>query len=111
MPMPPPAPPRLSTTTDWPRSRVMASATGRPTTSASPPGGNGTTIVIVLLGYGACATARPAAATRPAATKIRRNIGGTPRDVLLACYKSGQGAAQESFHHENCCLSFPGPAG
>ncbi|WP_382327073.1 hypothetical protein ACFJGX_21970 [Hydrogenophaga sp. UC242_50] len=50
MPMPPPAPARLTTTTDWLRWRAMASATGRPTTSATPPGGKGTTMVTGLLG-------------------------------------------------------------
>src|SRR5690606_30595518 len=45
MPMPPPAPARFSTTTGCPRLRLIASATGRPTVSATPPGGKGTIIV------------------------------------------------------------------
>ena len=50
MPMPPPAPPLFSTTTGWSRIRASASATGRPTVSATPPGGKGTTMVSGLLG-------------------------------------------------------------
>ena len=46
MPMPPPAPGLLSTITGCFRSRLIASATGRATVSATPPGGNGTTIVM-----------------------------------------------------------------
>ena len=50
MPMPPPAPALFSITTGWPRSRDIASATGRATMSASPPGGNGTIMVMGLAG-------------------------------------------------------------
>ena len=51
MPMPPPAPGLFSMTTGCFRSRLIASATGRATVSATPPGGNGTIIVIVWSGY------------------------------------------------------------
>jgi hypothetical protein len=45
MPSAPPAPALFSTTTLCLSSRASASATGRATVSATPPGGNGTTIV------------------------------------------------------------------
>ena len=50
MPTPPPAPERFSTTTGCFRMRVIASASGRPVMSATPPGGNGTTIAMALAG-------------------------------------------------------------
>src|SRR5215475_7415911 len=52
----PPAPERLSTTTDLPRSFSSACATGRAARSACPPGGNGTTIVMLRKGQ-PCAAA------------------------------------------------------
>src|SRR5262245_6449551 len=52
----PPAPERLSTTTDLPRNFSSACATGRAARSACPPGGNGTTIVMLRKGQ-ACAAA------------------------------------------------------
>src|SRR6478735_12328555 len=89
MPMPPPAPPLFSITTGWPRSRDMASATGRPTMSASPPGGNGTTMVTGLEGKGAWARARPAVAARTTARAARRSMGKSPCSAL-ACYFAPQ---------------------
>jgi hypothetical protein len=50
MPTPPPAPCLFSTTTGWPRSRPIASATGRAVMSATPPGGKGTIIEMGRLG-------------------------------------------------------------
>jgi hypothetical protein len=50
MPSAPPAPTLLSTTTVCFSCFESASATGRATVSASPPGGNGTIIVIGLSG-------------------------------------------------------------
>jgi hypothetical protein len=41
--------------TGWPNCRLIASATGRATVSATPPGGKGTTIVMVLEGHLSCA--------------------------------------------------------
>src|SRR5690606_38634265 len=54
----------FSMTTLWPSSRDSASATGRATVSATPPGGNGTIMVTARSGY--CAWAQHAA--RPSAT-------------------------------------------
>jgi hypothetical protein len=71
MPSAPPAPARLSTTTDCLSSRPSASATGRATVSATPPGGNGTIIVIGLSGH-VCACA--AAATTSEANSRQRNV-------------------------------------
>src|SRR6187549_2361645 len=48
--MVPPAPPRLSITTCWPRISESFAASGRATVSVPPPGGNGTIILIGLLG-------------------------------------------------------------
>ena len=56
-PSAPPAPTRLSTTTDWPRSLPRPSATGRAAMSAWPPGANGTTMVMPCDGQDDCAEA------------------------------------------------------
>jgi hypothetical protein len=50
VPSEPPAPPRLSTTTDWPSAWRRPSAITRPITSVEPPAANGTIIVMVLFG-------------------------------------------------------------
>src|SRR3954452_1658942 len=71
MPSAPPAPARFSTTTGCLSSRASASATGRATVSATPPGGNGTIIVIVFSGQLDCANA--AAATTSVATTSERD--------------------------------------
>ena len=47
MPNPPPAPARFSTTMVALSSRASASATGRATVSATPPGGKGTIMVML----------------------------------------------------------------
>jgi len=72
----PPAPGLFSITTGCFNSRDSASATGRATVSATPPGGNGTIIVIGLSGYwanaaddAANATAAMAARAKSAATR------------------------------------------
>src|SRR5664279_2622725 len=57
MPMPPPAPGLFSMMMGALRTRLIASATGRATISATPPGGNGTTIAIGFDGYASCACA------------------------------------------------------
>src|SRR6185436_6286780 len=57
MPIPPPAPALFSTTIFWPSDFSIATAVGRPVRSATPPGGNGTIIVIGLAGNGSCANA------------------------------------------------------
>src|SRR5690606_40451901 len=48
-----------------PSSRDSASATGRATVSATPPGGNGTIIVMARSGYWACPQAAASASTAP----------------------------------------------
>jgi hypothetical protein len=60
LPSIPPAPDRLSTTTDLPRIRSSAAATGRAARSACPPGGNGTMMAMLRVGCQVCALARPA---------------------------------------------------
>src|SRR5262245_54263382 len=60
MPMLPPAPPRLSTTTCWPQDSVILCATRRAMVSVAAPGANGTTMRIGRVGY--CASAACAAA-------------------------------------------------
>ena len=72
MPIAPPAPALFSITTDCFRSRDIASAIGRATVSATPPGGNGTTIVIVRSGY--CAKAADAANAREATAAARESL-------------------------------------
>src|SRR6202011_3678097 len=54
MPMPPPAPDLFSMTMGALSTRLMASAAGRATISATPPGGNGTTSAIGFDGYASC---------------------------------------------------------
>src|SRR5688572_23607545 len=55
MPTAPPAPVRFTTTTGCLRAFSICEASGRPTISATPPGGNGTIMVIGFEGYGSCA--------------------------------------------------------
>ena len=50
MPTPPPAPALFSTITGCFSMRPIASASGRAVMSATPPGGNGTTIVTGFVG-------------------------------------------------------------
>src|SRR5215831_4729185 len=70
MPSAPPAPARFSTTTDCLSSRESASATGRATVSATPPGGNGTIIVIGRSGHVcACAAVTTAAASEASSSE------------------------------------------
>src|SRR5262250_2504147 len=76
VPMLPVAPPTFSMMMVWPSAVRMPSAIRRPTTSVSPPGGNGTIIVIGRDGY-ACAraargTAGSAAAPAARCRKFRR---------------------------------------
>src|SRR4030095_4522504 len=71
MPMPPPAPALFSMTTGEPSARPIASASGRPTISATPPGGNGTIIVIGFDGYASCAAGGDAAASAATSTITR----------------------------------------
>src|ERR671914_1517329 len=51
MPTAPPAPVRFTTTTGCFQIFSICAASGRPTMSATPPGGNGTTIVTGFEGY------------------------------------------------------------
>src|SRR5512143_2468623 len=63
----PPAPGRLSTMTCCPHASVSFCPTSRARMSVAPPGGNGTTIRIGLVGYaGACAPAGGTIADRAA---------------------------------------------
>src|SRR5258706_11328865 len=55
----PPAPPRFSTTTDWPHFAVSRAAIVRAVMSVPPPGANGTMSVTGFVGQ-ACAKAEPA---------------------------------------------------
>src|SRR6187200_3433138 len=73
MPIAPPAPGLFSITTGCFSSRDSASATGRATVSATPPGGNGTIIVIGLSGY--WANAADDAAVNATAAMAARAIG------------------------------------
>src|SRR5258706_13553798 len=57
------APPRLSTTTDWPRYSPSFGASTRATMSLVPPGGKPTRKRIGFEGKGACAAAGNAAAS------------------------------------------------
>jgi hypothetical protein len=71
--MPPPAPARFSITTGWPKSRDMASATGRATKSAKPPGGKGTIMVMERVGQVLWAPTKVAAeSSKPASNAERR---------------------------------------
>src|SRR4249920_642997 len=74
----PPAPPRLSTTTGWPRALDMRSPTMRPTMSALPPAAKGTIRRIGRSGYLANATRGSSASAETApslAMTLRREIG------------------------------------
>src|ERR1044071_419948 len=57
LPTAPPAPGRFDTTTGCFRIFSIAAAVGLPVTSATPPGGKGTIIVIARDGNDSCATA------------------------------------------------------
>src|ERR1700682_1890396 len=57
MPMAPPAPALFSMTIGALSTRLIASAAGRATMSATPPGGNGTISAIGFDGYASCACA------------------------------------------------------
>src|SRR4051812_19369899 len=78
MPMPPPAPALFSMITGCFRKRLIASAAGRATMSATPPGGNGTIMVIGLLGYASWASNGAGnAATSVANATMRRWVRRT----------------------------------
>src|ERR1044072_7594319 len=72
--MPPPAPPLFSTTTLRASFSARCAASGRAAKSAVPPGGNGTTMVIVRAGQASCACRRSGA--RSAGTS------GSPADIV-----------------------------
>ena len=71
MPVAPPAPTRFSTTTVCFSSLPSASATGRATVSATPPGGKGTIMVMGLSAGQPWAQTAPLA-SRPVAVAINR---------------------------------------
>src|SRR5882672_9363329 len=66
MPTPPPAPARFSTTIGCLSTRPIASAIGRATVSATPPGGKGTIIVTGRFGYSCALSGKPAINSRSA---------------------------------------------
>src|SRR5262245_18010250 len=82
--MTPPAPPRFSITSVWPRFSCRAGATLRVTMSVPPPGAAGTTRRIGLAGY--CASA--GAARSPARASAMNRITAPPpkngRDLVEA---------------------------
>src|SRR5215211_6379597 len=88
----PPAPPTFSMMTGWPSNGRMRSAMMRATTSVDPPGGNGTTSVMVRAGQvWPCASMMPANAASATATislimlvhPHRRSPPGTVGQLLL----------------------------
>src|ERR1700729_3470424 len=85
-PIVPPAPPRLSMITATPSAADSLSAMARANTSFEPPGGNGTTNVMLRLGQG-CAWGFPpmtAGIAAPVwARKRRRFISGLPAFAAL----------------------------
>ena len=82
-PMVPPAPARLSTTTDWPSRAARFCASGRPTRSVVPPAANGTTKVIGLVGHSCAAAKLPQsierAQARPAIFSLCVNTNSSDR--------------------------------
>src|SRR5688572_27611998 len=78
--MAPAAPARLSTTTGCPSGSAMCCAMSRPMVSTAPPGGHGTTILIGLFGYCACAAAATSAKAAKATRLRRAFIGSSGRD-------------------------------
>src|SRR5262245_28028689 len=81
MPTAPPAPARLLITTGCLRNFSIATAVGRPVWSATPPGGNGTIIVIGRSGN-PCAGAPPAAARTTSAAIAPRSVDLGIADLL-----------------------------
>ncbi|WZB71938.1 hypothetical protein WJ968_09575 [Achromobacter xylosoxidans] len=69
--MEPPAPPRFSTTTGWPSSRVSPSANTRAVVSVTPPAPKGTISRTGCVGY-ACAHAAAIGSAAPNKTARRR---------------------------------------
>src|SRR5437773_243307 len=71
-----PPPPRLSTTTDWPKDSVRCWASMRASRSAVPPGVNGTISRTLLVGAQPCAAAGPqtGAAPRVSASSASRHL-------------------------------------
>src|SRR2546425_11745317 len=72
MPTAPAAPVLLTTPTGFRSTFSRAAATGRAVRSATPPGGNGATMVMGREGYGSA----PAAAAAPAGRRARAAGGG-----------------------------------
>src|SRR5260221_922313 len=72
MPILPPAPARLSTTTDWPKLALNFCAMMRPMVSIPPPGANGTINRIGRVGY--CSRDVDACAIIPAAAADSRTF-------------------------------------
>src|SRR5262245_711617 len=87
MPTAPPAPVRFTTTIGCLSVFSICEASGRPTMSATPPGGNGTTMVIGLAGYASCAWAveMHSSAVKPAAIVLMdaSSCGGTYRMLQM----------------------------
>jgi len=70
-PMVPPAPPRLSMMTATPSAAASLSATARARMSLDPPGGNGTTRVMLRLGQACARTGRVTPVARSSALPRR----------------------------------------
>ena len=82
MPMPPPAPALFSMITGCFITVPIASATGRATVSATPPGGNGTIIVTGRSGYWASAVPAMTRTHNDAANLRTIRIAVLPRMIL-----------------------------
>src|SRR5688572_18444759 len=98
MPTAPPAPVRFTTTTGCLSDFSICDARGRPTMSATPPGGNGTIMVIGFEGYASWASAVKAARNSTAAMGIflmelllRREVTACYRTCTLSVHLGPQG--------------------
>src|SRR5215467_11191669 len=91
----PPAPPRFSATTGWPRFAVSRSAMRRPRMSVPPPGGNGRMKRTGLAGQASCAFACQGASAAPSAS-VSATTARTERSGVLGVRRSlglGRGRA------------------
>src|SRR6266480_64220 len=87
MPTAPPAPVRLMTTTGCFSAWFMPAASGLPTMSATPPGGNGTTIVSGFDGYASCADAPAAQNAMRRETRILGIASSQGREINMLLQK------------------------
>ena len=80
-------PGRLSTTTDWPNVLLILSPIRRASGSTLPPGGNGTTSLIGLLGKVAAVCADADNGTT--AAHAARNTAANGRDFMFVSWMIG----------------------